>query len=153
MATPQQLANLRELYEQAMESEHIWPAMAACEACLESAWLNSELARDYHNLFGQKQSKTPEYHTVRLPTEEVLNGHTFKLWASFVWYPSKAVAFTERMKLLERLQDSYPAYKQALNAVTAEDYVSFVSEKWSTDPLRAKKVLQIYNAHKDILQC
>lgn len=150
MATPEQLASLKELYEQAKASEHIWPAMAACEACLESAWLTSELARDYNNLFGQKQSATPEFHTVRLPTEEVLNGHTFKIWASFVWFPTKASAFTERMKLLERLQDTYPEYKQALHAVTPEDYILFVSERWSTDPLRGKKVLEIYKAHQDV---
>ena len=152
MATPEQLASLKELYEQAKESQHIWPEMAACEACLESGWLTSELARDYNNLFGQKQSKEPKYHTVKLPTEEVLNGHSFRILASFVWYPTKAEAFTERMALLERLQDTYPEYKAALHAVTPEDYILSVSKRWSTDPDRAKKVLQIYHAHKDSLQ-
>ena len=154
MATPQQLANLRELYEQAKASQHIWPAMAACEACLETGWLSDELGKDYNNVFGRKVSVGAEnpYQQVRLPTKEDIGDRVVSIWATFVWYPSKAESFTDRMALLERLQDTYPDYKAALHAATPEDYISSVSAKWSTDPDRGKKVLQIYHAHKDILQ-
>ena len=163
MASPEQLANLKELYEQAKASEHIWPEMAACEAALESAWLTSELARDYNNLFGQKQSATPEFHTVKLPTQEYIGPHPatdedkhdkknwVTIWQSFVWFPTKTAAYNERMSLLERLQGVYPEYKAALLAGTPEAYISSVSKRWSTDPDRATKVLQIYRSHRDIL--
>lgn len=150
MATPQQLENLKSLYLAAQTSEHIWPAMAACEACLETGWLSSDLGNDYNNLFGQKQSLDPIYLTVRMPTQEDIGGKVVDLWASFVWFPTKAVAFTERMNLLVRLQDEYPDYKCALHAADQETYITEVSKTWSTDPLRAQKVLEIYNAHKDI---
>jgi hypothetical protein len=50
--------------------------------------------------------------------------------------------------LLVRLQDTYPEYKAALHAANADDYVRAVSKRWSTDPDRAEKVLEIYYAHK-----
>ena len=150
MATPQQLENLRNLFLAAQTSEHIFPAMAACEACLETGWLSSVLGNEYNNLFGQKQSVEPIYLTVHLPTQEVQGGHTFNVTAAFVWFPTKAVAFTERMNLLLRLQDEYPDYKAALHAANADDYVRAVSRKWSTDPDRAEKCLEIYYAHPGI---
>ena len=153
MASAQQLENLKELYEAASNSDHIWPAMAACEACLETGWLTSELGRDYNNLFGQKQSvESPIYTSVRMPTQEDIGDRVVSIWATFVWFPAKMLAFTERMRLLERLQDTYPEYKAALHASTAEQYILSVSSRWSTDKDRAKKVLEIYQAHKDILQ-
>jgi flagellum-specific peptidoglycan hydrolase FlgJ len=148
MATPQQLENLRNLFLAAQTSEHIFPDAAACEACLETGWLTSTLGNEYNNLFGQKQSVEPIYLTVNLPTQEVQGGHTFNVTAAFVWFPTKAVAFTERMNLLARLQDTYPEYKAALHAQNADDYVRAVSKRWSTDPDRAEKVLEIYYAHK-----
>lgn len=152
MATPQQLQNLRNLFLAAQSSDHIFPAMAACEACLETGWLSSELGRDYCNLFGQKVSKdSPNpYLQVRMPTWEVIGGHRINIMASFVWYPTQAVAFTERMNLLDRLQETFPEYKEALHAENADDYVRSVSKKWSTDPDRAEKVLEIYYAHPAI---
>lgn len=152
MATPKQLENLRNLFLAAQTSEHIFPAMAACEACLETGWLTSTLGDEYNNLFGQKVSvDAPNpYLQVRLPTKENLGGHWIDTSANFVWYPTKAVAFTERMNLLVRLQDTYPEYKAALHAQNADDYVRAVSKRWSTDPDRAEKCLEIYYAHPSI---
>lgn len=153
MASPQQLENLKNLFLAAQSSEHIFPAMAACEACLETGWLQSELGNEYNNLFGQKVSvDSPNpYLQVRMPTKEDIGGQWVSTWASFVWFPTKTVAFTERMNLLVRLQDEYPAYKSALHAADPETYVTQVSKSWSTDPQRAQKVLEIYRAHQDVL--
>lgn len=150
MATPQQLENLRNLFLSAQTSEHIFPAMAACEACLEMGWLSSELGRDYCNPFGTKVSVdvANPYLQVRMPTQEDIGGHWINTWANFVWYPTQAVAFTERMNLLVRLQDTYPEYKAALHAQNADDYIRAVSKRWSTDPDRAEKCLEIYYAHQ-----
>jgi flagellum-specific peptidoglycan hydrolase FlgJ len=152
MATPQQLDTLRMLVQEARQSQHIWPEMAACEACLETGWLTSTLGDEYNNLFGQKVSvDAPNlYLQVRMPTKEDIGGQVVNVWANFVWYPTKAVAFTERMNLLVRLQDMYPEYKAALHAQNADDYVRAVSKRWSTDPDRAEKCLEIYYAHQSI---
>jgi flagellum-specific peptidoglycan hydrolase FlgJ len=154
MASPQQLENLKNLFLAAQTSEHIFPAMAACEACLETGWLTSTLGYEYNNLFGQKVSvDAPNpFLQVRLPTEEDIGGVVVNIWADFVWYPTKDKAFTDRMDLLVRLQDTFPHYKSALHAPAPETYIVEVSKSWSTDPDRAAKVLQIYNAHKSIFE-
>jgi flagellum-specific peptidoglycan hydrolase FlgJ len=152
MATSQQLENLRNLFLAAQTSDHIFPAAAACEACLETGWLTSTLGNEYNNLFGQKVSvDAPNlFLKVRMPTVEDIDGHPINTWANFVWYPTKDKSFTDRMNLLVRLQDTYPEYKAALHASNAETYVRAVSKRWSTDPLRAEKVLEIYHAHQSL---
>jgi hypothetical protein len=49
--------------------------------------------------------------------------------------------------MLEREQGEYPAFAAALHATTGEEFVRQVSVKWSTDPQRAEKVLEIYRRH------
>jgi uncharacterized FlgJ-related protein len=51
-------------YDAAKLSCHPFPAYAACECALESAWGSSRLFREGNNAFGQKQSRTPIYETV-----------------------------------------------------------------------------------------
>jgi hypothetical protein len=48
---------------------------------------------------------------------------------------------------LERLAPSCPHYALALEATTAEEYVTEVSLSWSAEPNRAKNCTAIYNAH------
>jgi hypothetical protein len=43
MLSPQEQGWLLSTYEAATESEHVFPAMAACEAALESSWGASKL--------------------------------------------------------------------------------------------------------------
>jgi hypothetical protein len=54
------------------------------------------------------------------------------------------------MALLERLSRAYPHYGAALKAATGEQYIAAVSLSWSTDPQRAGKVLEVYDAHADV---
>lgn len=151
MATPQQLQALADVYGQAKVSEHIYPAMAACEAMVETGWMASELARDYCNLFGQKQSvEAPIFLSVSMPTWEVVNGQKIDIRAKFVWFPNAAACFTVRMHTLLRLSDQYPNYATALHASNAEDYVTAVSRTWSTDRTRAAQCIAIYHAHANL---
>lgn len=158
MATEQQLDALRMLVKEARASEHIFPEMAACEACLETAWLTSELGRDYRNLFGQKCPMVHGYPSnpvgtlkVTLPTKEWDGKQFVEVRACFLWFLSFADAFMHRMRLLEGAANKYPAYARALRAQTPGAYIEEVSRAWSTDPERAQKVLQIYRAHSDVL--
>ena len=48
---------------------------------------------------------------------------------------------------LERLSNAYSHYKAALDAPDAQTYITEVSKTWSTDPLRAQKVLGIYQEY------
>lgn len=126
----------------------VWPDFMACEAALESAWGQSSLARFDRNLFGMKQHKHPVYGTATLPTQEFLGGHWVRTDADWVVYPSLSACFTDRMATLRALAPHYPHYAAALAASDGPTFVREVSQTWSTDPDRARKVLDIYQRWK-----
>jgi flagellum-specific peptidoglycan hydrolase FlgJ len=129
----------------AMQAQHIWPEMAACEAALESGYGSSALAREANNLFGMKQHQHPVQGTLSLPTKEFLDGEWTIVNAEWVKYDTVADCFEDRMDTLERLQGVYPHYAAALAAKDVFQYITEVSATWSTDPQRASKVTAIYN--------
>ena len=133
----------------AKQAAHIWPEYAACEAALESNWGRSELATNANNLFGRKVSlKRPnKFGELDLPTKEFLHGEWVHVMARWVKYPDWYSCFADRMTLLRDLES---LYGDALSAYTGEDFVKLVSAHWSTDPQRAEKVLEIYEAHKGV---
>jgi flagellum-specific peptidoglycan hydrolase FlgJ len=126
---------------------HIYPTMAACEAALESGYGTSGLAIADHNLFGMKQHSHPVYGTHVLPTREFENGEWEVVNANWVSYPSARECFQDRMTTLLRLSSVFEHYRNAVAAKDAITYVTEVSKTWSTDPERAKKVIDIYNAY------
>lgn len=151
MITASQQSFLHAAFVSAKQAGHIWPSMAACEAALESTWGESELAKD-NNLFGQKQQVHPIYGTIHIPTREFLHEHWITEDAPWVKFPTIADCFASRMDTLRRLSSSYPHYAAALAAGMPEVYVTQVSLSWSTDPERAAKCIEIFDAHQDLLK-
>lgn len=152
MATAEQIEFLKREYASAQMASHIWPAMAACEAALETGWGASQLYQRGNNVFGEKQHDPPVFLTVTLPTLEFNAGQFVKVTAQFIWFPTSIDAYISRMKTLRRLSSEYPEYAAALAATSPEVFIESVSKRWSTDPNRAANVLEIYRAHGDILQ-
>lgn len=152
MLTPAQTQFLQQANVAATSAAHIFPAAAACEAALESGFGISELSGSYFNLFGQKQQVHPIYGTVHIPTKEYLEHHWVSVDAAWVVFPDWAASFKSRMDTLRRMAPTYPYYASALQSTTPEEFVTWVSKSWSTDPDRAKKVLSIYHSHLDILK-
>lgn len=134
-------------FQAATQAKHIFPEYAACEAALESAWGKSELAIQGNNLFGRKQSIHPVFETLDLPTKEYLNGTWVQVMAHWVKYPDWGACFDDRMALMRRMSN---LYGPALESLDGESFVKLVSLHWSTDPLRADKVLSIHEAHKEV---
>jgi flagellum-specific peptidoglycan hydrolase FlgJ len=147
MLTPQQQSFLNEAHQAAIDAGHIFPAVAACEAALESRYGQSKLAVEANNLFGQKQSHPPLGETLSLPTEKYLKGQWVTVNADWVKFPKLADSFAARMALLRRLAPAYPHYANALVAKTEPDYITEVSASWSTDPNRASNVLMTWKLH------
>jgi flagellum-specific peptidoglycan hydrolase FlgJ len=135
---------------EAVKANHPFPCMAAAEAALESNWGNSQLAREANNLFGMKQHVHPVCGTMTLPTKEFLEGEWRVCSSEWVKYPDWRGCFADRLATLERLSNMYPHYKAALDAPDAKTYITEVSSTWSTDPLRALKVLSIYQDYKAV---
>lgn len=166
---------LIQMCDAAKAANHLFPEYAACEGAIETGWGSSESFKQGWNVFGNKQSAKPVYQTLSMPTWEVVNGRRVNIVANFIKFPDLATAFTYRMDTLKRLMG---IYRDALNATTGENFVRNVSgqfaaadgpidptkyiyefsdgihqwlkPRWATDPLRASKVLQTYNAHKAI---
>jgi flagellum-specific peptidoglycan hydrolase FlgJ len=133
---------------QAVKANHPFPQMAACEAALESTWGHSALARECNNLFGMKQHSHPVFLTMTLPTQEFLNGAWKQVpGASWVKYPDWRACFCDRLSTLERLSSVMPHYAAALAAKDPRTYITEVSKSWSTDPLRAQKVIGVYEEY------
>ncbi len=137
----------------ARQGGHIFPEMAACEAALESGWGQSRLARIANNLFGEKQDREHNegIGTLALPTREYLHGRWISVDALWIKFPDWPSSFAARMEILRALSSEFPAYNQALHASNAQQFVQLVSERWSTDPQRAAKVLSIYDEHQSLL--
>lgn len=151
MATQEQLIFLAHCYQSAQAAQHIYPAMAACEAAVESGWGTSELAVKAHNLFGQKQQRHPIYGTIDIPTREFINHEWTTQDAEWVVFPNEQACFASRMATLRRLAPDYPHYALALEAKTPEEYVTEISLSWSTDPQRARTCIEIFHAHHGAL--
>ena len=147
--TDQQREFLAKAAAGAKQGGHVFPEAAAAEAALESGYGRSGLAIEDSNLFGMKQHSHPLYGTHVLPTKEFENGEWITVNASWVHYPNWAACFSDRMSTLERLAPAkgFEHYKAALEAKDAESYIREVSAKWSTDPNRGEKVLEIYRAY------
>ena len=131
---------------------HLYPEYAACEAALESAWGGSKLATEANNLFGQKQSHPPVGEAIQLPTKEYAHGAWLTVPASWVKFADWQGCFAARMALLERLANAYPSYAAALMAKDGRAFVTLVSRRWSTDPKRGEKVLQVWQMHRKIFE-
>jgi flagellum-specific peptidoglycan hydrolase FlgJ len=143
--TSSQLQWLLATAKSAEIAEHIFPQMAACEAALESNYGQSALAREANNLFGMKaHSNSTE--TVSLPTHEFLDDSWVVVDAEWMKYETLDDCFEDRMATLKRLAPKYPHYANALVAPDPFQYVAQVSLTWSTDPQRASKCTEIYNA-------
>lgn len=140
---------LLKALEAAKYAEHVFPAYAAAEAALESRWGRSQLAISANNLFGRKASRgdDPSTYTV-MSTREFLHGTWITTPAYWRKFSNWNECFQDRMALLERLPK---LYRDALEAPDGESFVTLVSQHWSTDPDRAKKVLEIYRAHEGVL--
>ncbi len=169
---------LVDMRDAAKGAGHIWPQFAACEVAVESGWGKSTLAREAFNLFGQKAPAklANGQMTISLPTQEYQGGMMVRVTADWLRFPTAQACLEARMALLRRL----PLYAYALRAKTGEEYVREVSARWlaldakpsaemqnvfefasgwfqwqqgrwSTDPARAKKVLETYAAHAAIL--
>jgi flagellum-specific peptidoglycan hydrolase FlgJ len=135
---------LEKATAEAVKANHPFPRVAACEAALESSWGNSALARYGCNLFGMKQHAHAIYGTMTLPTREFLNSAWTVVSAQWVKYPDWRACFADRLATIERLANAFPHYARALQAPDAQSYITEVSQTWSTDPDRAKKVFSIY---------
>src|SRR5690606_28254714 len=79
---------IRSIVDAAEGVAGIHPAATAAHAANESRYGASQLAADFHNLFGLKRGSSWAGETVTLPTWEVVDGKTVQTTAEFRAYPT-----------------------------------------------------------------
>lgn len=146
MATPQQIQALKDMYEAAKQANHKWPAASACEAMIETGWLQ-HVPRNSFNVLGIKAYRGWDGPVVAANGTEQNKDGSWTGPQSDKWcvFPSYAACFEEQMKILQE-----PRYLAAMEAPTIESYIVTESSIWSTGIEKGKSVLATYNAHKDI---
>jgi flagellar protein FlgJ len=116
--------------------------ITVAQAALESAYGQSELARDAHNYFGIKAHG--EHESIALPTTEIVSGAAEHITARFARYRSMAECFADRDALLARAH----CYAEARAAAgDPEAFARALARSWATDPEYAEKLLAVYRAH------
>lgn len=148
MASAEQLQVLQEMFRCAQQAGHKWPAAAACEAMDETAWGKDFPAGSY-NVLGIKAYPGWTGPTVTADgTEQNPNGSwtgpQVDRWCKF---ESFVDCFKEQMLILAE-----PRYAAAMEAPTIEEYIVAECAIWSTSQQKGQAVLEIYRAHRDILE-
>lgn len=120
----------------------LFASLMIAQACLESANGMSFLARVHNNHFGIKSVPAWKGATVRLPTTEVIKGHSMPSEAVFRSYDSLEDGFKDRNHFLQ-VNHEYPD-AGVFKATTPEDQAkALVRAGYATDPDYAVKLSQL----------
>ena len=134
---------------QAMQnSYHVCASVTIAQAILESQWGTSQLASQYHNLFGIKG--TDLSNSKVLTTKEYINGRWIVTKGRFRVYDSWSDSIKDHTKLMlngtntnkENYQSVVKAknYREAAHALQDSGY--------ATDPDYAKKLISVIQTYK-----
>jgi len=152
MATPgtrSQQAFISLIAPGAEAAQQRWGVPAAvtiAQAIEESAWGNSQLAAQYHNLFGIKG--TGPAGTVALPTSEYLSGQWVTIDAQFRVYHNVAESIADHAELLAT--SGY--YQRAMADRSVPDaFANDLTGVYATDPdygANLIAIMKLYNLYR-----
>ena len=122
----------------------VYASFSIAEAALESAWGESRLATQGHNLFGVKADKAWTGNTISFRTREYLNkqwGFVNALWRK---YPSWLGSFNDHAEFLHHNK----RYAKAFTTGSVEEFTIAISNAgYATDPLYASKIIAMIKQH------
>ncbi len=132
--------------QESSEMSGIPASFTIAQAALESAWGESQLAKDGCNLFGVKAGKIWTGATLTLPTKECIKGVWVNCEAVWRKYPDWLASIDDHSRFLIL----NPRYKLAFTGHrTGEDFARMVQAcGYATDPRYADKIISIIRQHK-----
>tara|TARA_Y100000289_G_scaffold23005_1_gene22460 strand:- start:225 stop:689 length:465 start_codon:yes stop_codon:yes gene_type:complete len=137
--TRQQKKTINGFMDMAVSAGAKFPELVAAQVILESAMGTVESGAN--NLVGAKASEQEEG-TLR-ETTEVIDGKEVRTVAKFKNYESPQAGINE---LVTRWHKDYQDYKGVNNASSLEEAAMMLQQQnYATDPLYAKKLIQIAN--------
>ncbi|UQS83228.1 glycoside hydrolase family 73 protein [Bombilactobacillus thymidiniphilus] len=129
----------------------VFPSITIAQAILESDWGKSQLAADYHNLFGVKSDGGDQY--VSLQTKEYVNGDWQTVSAQFQIYNSFDASIADHDKLLA-YGTSWNTH-QYKHVLASSNYVEAAQnlqvDGYATDPDYTDKIISLiekYNLYQ-----
>ena len=134
---------------QAMQnSYHVYASVTIAQAILESQWGTSQLASQYHNLFGIKGTD-PNTSRV-LTTKEYINGHWIVTKGRFNVYDSWSDSIKDHTKLMLNGTDTNKENYQAVVQATSYQQAARELQKagYATDPNYAQKLISVIQTYK-----
>lgn len=148
--TPEQ--QYLQFYNLAAKAGNAFPDIVAAQASLESGHGKSELTRKYNNPLGLKVNRPSEIaagqQSVLMSTKEFVDG--------------KEGTYKEPFRKFNTLADSFLGYKEKVSAKrydsiraakTKEEYANALQQSgYATDPEYAKKLINIANRYKYLLE-
>lgn len=145
LARPAHVAAYLEKFEDIAKDEGensgIPPAIILAVSGLESAWGDSELAREGFNFFGIK-ARNPNEPRYCLPTREFTGGRAHYIDACFRSYNHPRESFRDYVRLLS----TDPRYRELFN-YSSTDYRNWAEGLqrigYATDPEYAKKIMRV----------
>ena len=142
------IASLAPTAQRLQRIYHILPSISLAQACLESQFGQSELARTYHNLYGVKGDQWGQ--SVNLKTQEYENGVWKTIDARFRVYPSNRASMRDHAKLLAK-GTNYNA-SQYIKVIQATNYreaaLALQEAGYATDPTYAQKLIQLIEEYQ-----
>lgn len=134
---------------QAMQnSYHVYASVTIAQAIFESQWGTSQLASQYHNLFGIKGTD-PNTSRV-LTTKEYINGHWIVTKGRFKVYDSWSDSIKDHTKLMLNGTDTNKENYQAVVQATSYQQAARELQKagYATDPNYAQKLISVIQTYK-----
>ena len=134
---------------QAMQnSYHVYASVTIAQAIPESQWGTSQLASQYHNLFGIKGTD-PNTSRV-LTTKEYINGHWIVTKGRFKGYDSWSDSIKDHTKLMFNGTDTNKENYQAVVQATSYQQAARELQKagYATDPNYAQKLISVIQTYK-----
>lgn len=120
-----------------------FPSMIIAQACLESNYGLSSLARDYHNYFGMKCGSSWGGKSVNLATKEEYNGKLENTRDNFRVYKDMHAGVVGYFAFIK-----YARYANLKYAKTAYEYAEMIAvDGWATDSTYANKLINIYTLY------
>lgn len=134
--------------QELQEGYGILPSIILAQAILESNWGKSQLAQDYHNLFGVKAYGNQK--KVKMNTKEYYNEQWITIKGEFRVYDSWEDSMDDHTALFVNGVDWSPKkYEQVLTAQNYKEAANALQKAgYATDPDYAAKIKSVIEQYK-----
>lgn len=129
-------------------SSPLYPSIRIAQACLESNYGRSELARKAHNYFGIKASKPWQGNTYTKESLEVLQGQAKLEQAVFRQYESLEQSVADHAQFVNSTHYRKDYYRQVIQAQSIDDQAQALTGTYATDPHYGQKLIQLIQRYQ-----